>query len=297
MLGDVYLSDEDEQSTPPTVPAMQPYQQQQPASSRVTAPVTSATKVAPPPLASFKAALSQPSALAPTKTVASLQPAPAAAAKVQNSHKKNEPLPPIPQSHYEQAARQMQMSRAPCPPALVDDKKMDPNNPEGLTSLWVGNVQQTVSQEDLQDMFSRYGKLQSIRILPEKFCAFVNYVSKDCAGRAMQGLQGQVLAGQPLLIKFPDNPVTSYGSTISIEKPPKSVDQAKSIPVQTLSKVQQASTGTATTVAMTKLRGPVNGDECYFWRTTGCQFTTGCRYRHVPDHKGIDKKPWQRVAK
>jgi hypothetical protein len=123
MLGDVYLSDEDEQSTPPTVPAMQPYQQQQPASSRVTAPVTSATKVAPPPLASFKAALSQPSALAPTKTVASLQPAPAAAAKVQNSHKKNEPLPPIPQSHYEQAARQMQMSRAPCPPALVDDKK------------------------------------------------------------------------------------------------------------------------------------------------------------------------------
>jgi len=47
----------------------------------------------------------------------------------------------------------------------------------------------------------------------------------------------------------------------------------------------------------TKPRGPVNGDECYFWRTTGCQFTTGCRYRHVPEHRGIDKKPWQKSVK
>ena len=53
----------------------------------------------------------------------------------------------------------------------------------------------------------------------------------------------------------------------------------------------------AAATANSKLRGPVNGDECYFWRTTGCQFTTGCRYRHVPEHKGIDKKPWQKTGK
>jgi len=53
----------------------------------------------------------------------------------------------------------------------------------------------------------------------------------------------------------------------------------------------------AAAMANSKLRGPVNGDECYFWRTTGCQFTTGCRYRHVPEHKGIDKKPWQKTGK
>ncbi len=44
-----------------------------------------------------------------------------------------------------------------------------------------------------------------------------------------------------------------------------------------------------------KVTGPVNGDECYFWRTTGCQFGNACRYRHVKEHKGIDKKPWQIV--
>jgi hypothetical protein len=53
----------------------------------------------------------------------------------------------------------------------------------------------------------------------------------------------------------------------------------------------------AAAAAGTKLRGPVNGNECYFWRTTGCTFTTGCRYQHIPDHKGIDRKPWQKVSK
>jgi len=35
----------------------------------------------------------------------------------------------------------------------------------------------------------RFGSLQSVRVLPDKYCAFVNFVSKECAGRAMQGLQ------------------------------------------------------------------------------------------------------------
>lgn len=39
--------------------------------------------------------------------------------------------------------------------------------------------------------------------------------------------------------------------------------------------------------------GPVNGDQCYFWRTTGCHFGDKCRYKHIPDQKGKDRKPWQ----
>jgi len=51
----------------------------------------------------------------------------------------------------------------------------------------------------------------------------------------------------------------------------------------------------AANASVQKLTGPVNGDECYFWRTTGCQFGKNCHYRHLPEHKGIDRKPWQRV--
>lgn len=228
----------------------------------------------------------------PQMTVNNKQAAmqPAVTSRTNSSHKKNEPLPPIPQHHYDQAARQIQQSRHVVPASSHDDVKMDPSNPEGLTSLWVGNVQPAVSQGVLEEMFSQFGSLQSVRVLPDKYCAFVNFLSKECAGRAMQGLQGTMLAGQPLLIKFPDNPLTSSGGAL-IEKPTKSSSSSnnKTVPA--------ATTTTTTTAAATKLRGPVNGDECYFWRTTGCQFTTGCRYRHVPEHRGIDKKPWQKSVK
>ena len=36
------------------------------------------------------------------------------------------------------------------------------------------------------------------------------------------------------------------------------------------------------------MTGPVNGDECYFWRTSGCYFGDKCRYKHIPEHKAAD---------
>ena len=43
-----------------------------------------------------------------------------------------------------------------------------------------------------------------------------------------------------------------------------------------------------------KLTGPVNGNECYFWRTTGCLYADKCRYEHIKKNKGCDKKPWHK---
>ena len=36
---------------------------------------------------------------------------------------------------------------------------------------------------------SRYGPVVSVRMLPEKYCAFINFKLKESAGRAMQCLQ------------------------------------------------------------------------------------------------------------
>jgi hypothetical protein len=49
-------------------------------------------------------------------------------------------------------------------------------------------------------------------------------------------------------------------------------------------------------VNQAKLTGPVNGDECHFWRTTGCAFGNKCRYKHMKENKGIDRKPWQKTV-
>lgn len=101
------------------------------------------------------------------------------------------------------------------------DSKMDPRNPEGLTALWVGNVlPDKVDDKKLLKIFSRYGSVTSVRTLPEKFCAFVNFKTKEAAGKAMQCLQGAECGGQKLLIKFPDNPILNSG-TVTIRKTPQ----------------------------------------------------------------------------
>jgi hypothetical protein len=35
----------------------------------------------------------------------------------------------------------------------------------------------------------RFGQVKSVRCLPEKYCAFVNFSTKEAAGKAMVGLQ------------------------------------------------------------------------------------------------------------
>ncbi|XP_052771808.1 stress-induced-phosphoprotein 1-like isoform X2 [Mya arenaria] len=102
----------------------------------------------------------------------------------------------------------------------ASDTKMDPKNPEGLTALWVGNVLPDVTEKKLQQMFSRFGPVKSVRCLPEKYCAFVNFASKEAAGKAMVGCQGVECNGQRLLIKFPDHPITNGNDhgTITLRK-------------------------------------------------------------------------------
>ncbi|CAG2055924.1 unnamed protein product [Timema podura] len=161
--------------------------------------------------------------------------------------------------------------------SVLKDIKMDPSNPEGHTSLWVGNVTQKVTEKQLTALFNKYGPLLNIRLLSEKFCAFVNYRTKTAPGLAMKHLQGKEIGGDHLLIRFPNNPVAEGYQQILVKK-----KEVKPAPVVSTS--------------CSKLSGPVNGNECHFWRTTGCAFSDKCRYKHVKENKGIDKKPWHKSS-
>ncbi|XP_067012119.2 RNA polymerase II-associated protein 3 isoform X2 [Anabrus simplex] len=150
--------------------------------------------------------------------------------------------------------------------------KMDPSNPEGHLSLWVGNITHEVTEKQLIELFSKYGVVLSVRLLPEKFCAFINFRDKSAPGPAMKNLQSYVLGGERLVIRYPNNPVPEAHQQIIIKKTVKT----PGLPQQT------------------KVTGPVNGDECHFWRTTGCAFGSKCRYKHLKENKGVDKKPWHK---
>ncbi|KAG8230721.1 hypothetical protein J437_LFUL010822 [Ladona fulva] len=84
------------------------------------------------------------------------------------------------------------------------DKFMDPSNPRGIQSLWVGNVEDT-TEEELRKLFSVYGKIASIYMLEAKRCAFVNFTDAKAAGAAMKALQGKQLGNTTLILKYPNN--------------------------------------------------------------------------------------------
>lgn len=73
---------------------------------------------------------------------------------------------------------------------ILNTDSVTANNNPPSTSLWIGNVDPTVSQTTLVELFRSNGHhLINVRCLPEKYCAFVNFKTKEESARAMQSLQ------------------------------------------------------------------------------------------------------------
>lgn len=53
-------------------------------------------------------------------------------------------------------------------------------------SLWIGNLDSSVTSEQLIHIFAPYGAIESLRLLPEKECGFVNFVDQADAIRAKE---------------------------------------------------------------------------------------------------------------
>ncbi|XP_016128812.1 uncharacterized protein [Sinocyclocheilus grahami] len=132
-------------------------------------------------------------------------------------------------------------------------------------SLWVGNVTTELTEKHLRDLFKIYGEIDSIRVLHERFCAFVNFKNANMASSAIEKLNGHFIENTRLVVRYPDRRIQRVLPTPVIPQPAGAAGPRR--------------------------RGPVNGDECYFWRTTGCHFGDRCRYKHIPDHRGKDWQP------
>ncbi|KAG6920765.1 tetratricopeptide repeat domain 31, partial [Chelydra serpentina] len=56
-------------------------------------------------------------------------------------------------------------------------------------AVWVGNVTPRITQRLLRSCFEGFGPIHSVRMLPEKYCAFINYTRKEAAEAAYTALQ------------------------------------------------------------------------------------------------------------
>ncbi|XP_021238233.1 tetratricopeptide repeat protein 31 isoform X2 [Numida meleagris] len=68
--------------------------------------------------------------------------------------------------------------------------------------LWVGNITFKITKKVLQSCFSRFGQIQSIRMLPEKYCAFINFHQKAAAEAAYRAMLGADLEGSRLVLQL-----------------------------------------------------------------------------------------------
>ncbi|KAK4424996.1 Flowering time control protein FPA [Sesamum alatum] len=69
-------------------------------------------------------------------------------------------------------------------------------------NLWIGNLSPDVSNTELKALFEKHGKVDSVISYPSRNYAFIYFKEIDGAASAKQGLQGQVLRGNPLRIEF-----------------------------------------------------------------------------------------------
>ncbi|KAJ2039230.1 hypothetical protein H4S03_001827 [Coemansia sp. S3946] len=62
-------------------------------------------------------------------------------------------------------------------------------------SLWVGNVDPAMSNQDLVAQFGKYGRVESLRLLPDKECAFVNFLRVEDAISAKEDMHAGARIG------------------------------------------------------------------------------------------------------
>lgn len=93
-----------------------------------------------------------------------------------------------------------------CQPATATPaENADLSDAGGCRSLWIGNITCEVTKDMLVRLFRPYGELHSVHTKYDRTCAFINYVEHESAKQAMEALQGHLLGGNYIVIRYPDN--------------------------------------------------------------------------------------------
>lgn len=69
-------------------------------------------------------------------------------------------------------------------------------------SLWLGNMDPTITEAEVHAVFAPFGDIETIRLLPAKECAFVNFYAMEDAMRARNAMQGKPLGNLLLRIGY-----------------------------------------------------------------------------------------------
>lgn len=106
---------------------------------------------------------------------------------------------------------------------------LDPPEDKTITTLYVGNISEHLSEKDVRDNFYQYGEIRNITMVARQQCAFVQYTKRASAELAAESTFNKlVLGGQKLSIKW----AHSQAKQTTATKTNRNFDSAPSIPQQ-----------------------------------------------------------------
>lgn len=69
-------------------------------------------------------------------------------------------------------------------------------------SLWVAGISHSVSKEELEDEFLKFGKIQDFRFLRDRNTAYIDYVALEDATQAMKTMNGKRIGGVHIRVDY-----------------------------------------------------------------------------------------------
>lgn len=69
-------------------------------------------------------------------------------------------------------------------------------------NLWVGGISPSVSKEELEEEFLKFGKVEDFKFLRDRNTAFVEYFRLEDASHAMRNMNGKRLGGDQIRVDF-----------------------------------------------------------------------------------------------
>ena len=70
------------------------------------------------------------------------------------------------------------------------------------TTLYVGGISPTTTDEDIRAVFSDFGEIRNIKIASGKACAFVHYRERSCAEKALVATNGFMIKGNAVRVSW-----------------------------------------------------------------------------------------------
>ncbi|RWS25734.1 pre-mRNA-splicing factor-like protein, partial [Leptotrombidium deliense] len=86
---------------------------------------------------------------------------------------------------------------------VADMPRPIPPEDKSITTVYVGNIGDSITEKDLRDYFYQFGEIRSVTIVQKQNCAFITYTTRQGAETAVsKSFQKLVINGQKLVIRW-----------------------------------------------------------------------------------------------